>query len=238
MMTDVTEQDWDLVNAYHDGALSPSEAKAFEARLEREPELSDMLRHVTDLSERLAKLRPAEPASAPDMGRAGPGPGPGFVSGLIAASLVAAAIAFWPAPQPNLFDVHTGWAGTPAISDASVHLAQAADAPSLAGADMTLVAYQRADSYSVTHYAGKNGCRLSFFAGLAPGLTVAARPGTQVETWEDDAGQRFAVMATGMDAGKFAAIAAYLQDGRAAPPSPTVLAALQDATAAAVPCIG
>jgi anti-sigma factor RsiW len=51
-----------LLNAYHDGELSPGEALSMQRRLEREPELADMARKLSGLSSALVGILPGDPA--------------------------------------------------------------------------------------------------------------------------------------------------------------------------------
>lgn len=51
-----------LLNAYHDGELSPGETLSMQQRLEREPELVGIARKLSGLSSALADVLPGEPA--------------------------------------------------------------------------------------------------------------------------------------------------------------------------------
>ncbi|WJH38942.1 hypothetical protein N7E02_18610 [Aliirhizobium terrae] len=51
-----------LLNAYHDGELSPGEALAMERRVEQEPELVSALENLTSLSAGLKDVLPGDPA--------------------------------------------------------------------------------------------------------------------------------------------------------------------------------
>ena len=48
-MTVISEQDWERVNAYHDGEMPSQEKSAFEMRLRNEPELAAALDCVRDV---------------------------------------------------------------------------------------------------------------------------------------------------------------------------------------------
>jgi anti-sigma factor RsiW len=50
-----------LLNAYHDGELSPGEALSMERRIEHEPELAALARQLKDLSSGLVDVLPGEP---------------------------------------------------------------------------------------------------------------------------------------------------------------------------------
>ncbi|TNM63536.1 anti-sigma factor family protein [Aliirhizobium smilacinae] len=51
-----------LLNAYHDGELSPGEALSMQRRIEEEPELAAFARRLADLSSGLVDVLPGEPA--------------------------------------------------------------------------------------------------------------------------------------------------------------------------------
>jgi len=51
-----------LLNAYHDGELSPGETLSMQQRLEREPELADIARRLSGLSSSLVDVLPGDPA--------------------------------------------------------------------------------------------------------------------------------------------------------------------------------
>ncbi len=51
-----------LLNAYHDGELSPGETLSMQQRLEREPELADISCRLSGLSSALVDVLPGEPA--------------------------------------------------------------------------------------------------------------------------------------------------------------------------------
>ena len=57
-MTDLSEKDWDLLSAYHDGEMSPSDARKFKARLASKAELKSTLLHIREASNSLSTLRP------------------------------------------------------------------------------------------------------------------------------------------------------------------------------------
>lgn len=52
-----------LLNAYHDGELSPSEALSMDRRMEQEPELAALARQLRSLSSQLVDVLPGPPAS-------------------------------------------------------------------------------------------------------------------------------------------------------------------------------
>ncbi|MBO0143422.1 anti-sigma factor [Agrobacterium sp. Ap1] len=51
-----------LLNAFHDGELSPGETLSMQQRLEREPELAEIARKLSGLSSALVDVLPGEPA--------------------------------------------------------------------------------------------------------------------------------------------------------------------------------
>ena len=49
-MTHLKDEDWECLSAYHDGEMSPSEARKFKARLASEAELKSTLLHIREAS--------------------------------------------------------------------------------------------------------------------------------------------------------------------------------------------
>lgn len=246
-MSGLSEQDWELVNAYHDGALSDSQARAFDERLATEPELATALASVQEISQSLSALRPAlTTATAPEVvvsANTNRRPRRWLVGGVLAAALAVAM--FWGAQQtdtPTAFDLHHDLAGQNfAVAFPDLQRATAQDlygAPDLASANLTPVAFKAVQDGSVTHYAGRNGCRLSYFLGAAADDTGPLPAEVQSITWTTAPGTRHMIIATGMDRAKFDAIAAFLKLATGLDANKGAVASLNEATAAASPCVG
>ncbi|MEO1138097.1 MAG: hypothetical protein AAFW87_01460 [Pseudomonadota bacterium] len=246
-MSELNERDWELVNAYHDGELGNDEARAFEARLNANPALAEALESVTSVSTSLGALRPAR---ADQTGR--PALPANDTSRLAKwrpymAAAAALAIAVFLGPtllaKPTLMDIHTDLANQ-AVTDGGTTLVlqvssdNLSDAPDLSYANLTPVASRHLEQGSVTHYAGQNGCRLSFFRGV-PALSANDVPdAVQLAAWNTGVDTRHLIVATGMDRDKFDAIASYLKLLTRQEETETVLASVAKATADAVPCVG
>lgn len=101
-MSSISEDDWDAVNAFHDGEMPGKDRAAFEARLRQEPALAQALEDVQGLSRGLGALKPrtAVPDTAPTRS--------GLWFGAIAASLALLAVALWSLQDrsPGLLDLH------------------------------------------------------------------------------------------------------------------------------------
>lgn len=247
-MSGLSEQDWELVNAYHDGALTESQARAFGERLAAEPELAAALASVQEISQSLSALRPAltTATTAPEVvvsANKNRRPARWLVGGALAAALAVAM--FWSVQQadtPTAFDLHQDLAGQNfAVTFPDLHRATAQDlygAPDLASANLTPVAFKALQDGSVTHYAGRNGCRLSYFLGAAAGDTGPLPTEAQSIAWTTTPGTRHMIIATGMDRAKFDAIAAFLKLATGLDANKGAVASLNEATAAASPCVG
>ncbi|MGK7729569.1 hypothetical protein ACSQ8B_26555 [Marinovum sp. F03] len=124
-MNELNENDWELVNAYHDGELSDVERQAMESRLRFEPALQEALRDVASVSASLGALRPEtgpspseQVAEAANQNR---WPTRWLVGGAVAAA-IALAVGLGPqfTSEPSVFDVHTELAGQPFAIDVGV----------------------------------------------------------------------------------------------------------------------
>ncbi|MSU88460.1 hypothetical protein GE300_02365 [Rhodobacteraceae bacterium 2CG4] len=247
-MSDLTDRDWELVSAYHDGELAPEAARGIEARLAAEPALAAALAGVCEVSASLCAMRPlpAQPpaAATPPALRATANRRPltWLAAGAIAAGLLVAVVVGTGqfAPETPL-DAHLELAGQPFAVDrtdvATIAASASDDWPDLSAANLVSVTRRAFGDGTVAHYAGRNGCRLSYFRG------TAALPGTAVRdaqsaVWATADGLRHGIIATGMDTEKFAAISAYLQAVTRREAASGMYAALETATEAATPCVG
>ncbi|MEO3415032.1 hypothetical protein AAFO92_10275 [Roseovarius sp. CAU 1744] len=246
-MNDLNDQDWELINAYHDGELGAKDKRAMESRLAVEPALALALEELRGMSSSLAAMRPESRYgdSAPG-GRAANDnwwPGRWVAGGAISAVL---AIAFVVGPsifaKPTVLDIHAEFAAQPVSSSDGdlrpVVAASSEDVPDLSGANLTPVFVRALDDGQVTHYAGRNGCRLSYFRGAVGGDDPGRLSDHQVEAWTTADNLLHMIVATGMDQSKFDAIATYLKYTSRQKATETILAAVSDATTAAGPCVG
>lgn len=263
-MTPLSDPDWERVNAFHDGALAPDEARDFAARLAAEPALAAALADVEGLARGLSGLRPAlaEVVVPPRSGsRSGSSVLPrvvarragrtarrwgigASVSASVAAGLAAClALAVFlggVARGPErLLDIHTTYVAQQfdVTRSAALYIRAPAtpEQPDLTGGNLTPVALRGFGDGTVAHYAGRNGCRLSYFRGRG----TVSLPGdslTQASVWTTRDGLQHALIATGMDAGKFDAIAAYLHQRTKQRALDHLYAALTLATDRATPC--
>lgn len=246
-MNELSDRDWDLINAYHDGELEEVDARDLEVRLASEPSLARALKEVRQASASLAALRPAtEFVSADAVGRAANHsrkPAKWLVGGVTAAML-ALAVVMVPRilAEPTALDIHAAFTDQAfSIKDDDVRLVASTSRdrlPDLASANLTPVAFQTLEAGDVAHYAGRNGCRLSYFRGIFGIDATNHKSGQQVETWTTTDNQHHMIIASGMDQSKFDAIAAYLKSVTRQRSTETMLAAMSDATTAAVPCVG
>ena len=245
-MNELSDRDWERINAFHDGELDEAGRREMAARIEAEPAFGEALREVRSVSTRLAALRPKpggppceqHPARASGRRRA-------FMclaGGALAAG-VAIAVALWPTPasQPTVFAVHAVFASQPFAVESSdlrpTAADPAADAPDLSAAALTPVSVTTWDGGRAVHYAGRNGCRLTYFRGafrLDEGPVAA---GSQVAFWTTDDNVRHAIVATGMEPRKFDAIADYLKLSSGRRANGKLMEALAATTARATRCM-
>lgn len=243
-MNRLKNRDWELVNAYHDGALGPAEARKLEDRIRTEPALQVALQNVADISRSLGALRPpaAQDARRGSPGAANDNARPAWwLAGGAAAMLVLGVALATLSGAPSALKIHTELARQSATADPSalwrVGSRRTDASPDLSGANLVPVAFRQTRGASVTHYLGPNGCRLSYFHG-PHAQPHAALPGqAQVAAWRT--GDVFhMIVSTGMDRAKFDAIAAYLKLMTGQQTDRRVPAMLAAATAAAGPCVG
>ncbi|MHA3980634.1 anti-sigma factor [Halovulum sp. GXIMD14794] len=238
----LSEEDLMLVSAYHDGELDPDTAARLRARLGTESELRAALDGVAEISSALGGLRPETvETSAPVQLPVRRGI-PWRPLALAASVAIAVGLGAWglgeraTSPETPLgwhrhftaqdyggdgLDATTRWMG---------------QGPDLSSAELTLVDIGRADAGALfLHYAGKNGCRLTFGThDVMPDLLGGE--GLLTEIWS--AGDlHYSLLAVGMDADRFAAISELLrEETRGARPEEPLIAGVRDATQRAAPC--
>lgn len=247
-MSELSTKDWELVNAYHDGELAAEDARLLEMRLQAEPALASALESVSAVSGSLGALRPefvktsfVLTASTPDQSRRHP---VRWMAGAALAASLAAAM-FLGADlfkEPTLYDLHRDLAGESFSVDAAdarlIASTGGAGAPDLGGANLTPVAFKVLEGGRVTHYSGRNGCRLSYFQGDPAFHDGTVPNNAQSATWTTSPDVRHTIVATGMDPNRFDAIAAYLKMTTKRQSSEEVVASLSEATTSSVPCVG
>ena len=246
-MNELNDKDWEQVNAYHDGELCAADMRAFEGRPASEPALAAALEDVRNVSVSLAALRPdlVHSESMPETSAANSSwhPRRWLAGGAVAAG-IALAVVFGPAfvATPTAFDIHAELAAEmydvetadlrPAATGGAVGV------PDLSVANLTAVAFRTSDNGEVMHYAGQNGCRLTYFRGAFVSPEGSDTPGQQIATWLSGDHLRHIVVATGMDRTRFDAIASYLMLETRERVSESVMASLSEATRTARSCVG
>lgn len=246
-MNELSEKDWELVNAYHDGELDAAERQALEARLQSEPLLRHALKDVASVSASLGALRPEtrpEPPQRSDVAaNRNRRPARWLASGAMAAAIALAAI-LGPklVAEPSAFDIHAEFTAQSFLLDGGdMRLTSAAgsvDVPDLSTANLAPVALSHDERWSVVHYAGRNRCRLSYFRGTSGLGEQTPGAGNQVAAWSTADNMHHMIVATGMDPGKFDAISAYLKLVTQRQAGEQMMAALANTTANAEECVG
>lgn len=231
----ISDQDWEIVNAYHDGELDPDGASDFEARLRSEPELAAALEQVRGVSRSLVQLRPQIQNNVVN-NRTRKAIWQWAGGGVLAASLLIASFTYLPESGTNAQDIHRIFLDqTFAVGSGNLHpVVTQRTYPDLSAANLTFVASRITDIGKAAHYAGRNGCRLTFLTLSGP-TSLTPQSNMQVQQWNFGK-QHFAILASGMDANKFAAIAEFLKQETKKLVQPKIETALRDATRNAKRC--
>jgi anti-sigma factor RsiW len=220
--------DWRRLNAYADGELPDGETLAFEQTLAAQPDLHRDLDQLRDLKQRLARLypSPAEPAlhsTAPPSRKIRL---PAAIAAAFAALGIVSAIALLWQPEPTTWVAHARALHARQSNQAYVveerYVVQTVSSgqalefrpPDLTASRLYLVniatsAWGDREAIAL-HYRGLRGCRLTIVAIEANAGADAAAPTVDgmIRTWRYD-GFEFAVIADGMDSGRFSAVADY-----------------------------
>lgn len=243
-MSELPNKDWERINAYHDREMGAEEARDLEVRLASEPALAEALEEVRRVSAAMVAMRSelATSSSRREPRAANTGRRPvGWLAGGAIAAAIAVAVAmragFVAAPTP--LDIHTEYADQVFEVGAGdlrpVSAAGLGAVPDLSDANLAPVAFRRWDGGAVTHYAGRNGCRLTYFRGTFETPRNDRATEHQVASWTSRDGARHMVVANGMDPARFDAIADYLELATGQRATESVIASLQGGTRA---CIG
>lgn len=246
-MIELSDRDWERINAFHDGELDDAETCEMAARIKAEPALAEALREVRSVSASLGALRPALDgfASGEQTRRANDNWRPfRWLAGGAVAAVIAIAVVLGPklGSEPTAFEIHAKFAGEPFAIETSDLLpaaaVRAADGPDLSAAALTPVSLKTWVGGRAVHYAGRNGCRLTYFHGEFRLDVDGSGAGGQVASWTTTDNVRHAIVATGMDQSKFDAIANYLKLLTRQQASEQMMAALADTTVSAERCLG
>lgn len=219
-MTSLSEQDWERVNAWADGELAEPEAGEFASRLKEEPALNEALASVRQVSCALSALRPEPGQASNEPGQASNKAAnvnrrPWFwaAGSAVAAAVAVLAVVMVFNTTPTALGVHSAYAAQDFQPDTETGMRPAAGAivdgfALLRDANLYLVATTVEADRASAHFAGVNGCRLTVLRGnfAQPQVT----PDVQLHQWIAE-NSRYQIIATGMDAGKFAATATYLE---------------------------
>lgn len=246
-MSKVTEEDFIRVNAFHDGEMIEDRA-AFARRLEAEPELKAALAEIREMSACLKALKPqpaTQPSARNDNRSAGRGWGRWWIGSALAASVALAIVLAYPLTRPDTpapedpLAIHETFSAQAFVSQDGVFQTVSGEEialfPDLSAANLTLVAVRKVPHGMAAHFAGREGCRLTVFSSEKPLDAGGSAADLQSAAWEVP-DRLYRIVATGMDAGKFAAITAYLEQATRRMAQPDTVIALRDATAQATSC--
>ncbi len=251
-MTKLSETDWELINAYADGELSPEDKDALSRRLTHDAVLAAALAEIHATKAALSLIRPAKEPIPTERGSFG------IRRFALAASLAAAVVlgAFYQfggvgedwrnapaelhaALSTNTYVLPEGGV-MPVISTARIGDFEVFD---LSSSRLTLVdvSTTRRDDRDVVamHYRGRRGCRLTVVAlESLPGdpSVLPARHDGLGARWSVGRAH-FYVLASGMDRDRFDAIVTYAKaESRRLHQRDTLELAMRDATDKARPC--
>ncbi len=243
-MTQLSDEDWECLSAYHDGELSPKDAQKFRSRLAVEAGLASELMRLREASHSLSALHPVQisvvqsrPSTTSTASRLG------WLTGgaLIATVAIVVAMSTLKTDRTSLLDIHSAFlAETFTVVGSDLRAASVTatpETPNLTGGNLKAVAFSSFRAGTVAHYSGQNGCRLSYFRGRVP-LDLPTAADSQTYGWSTKDGFHHAIIATGMDVQKFSAISAYLQKETLHQSLEQVYASLRIATERAVSCTG
>ncbi|MEP0321912.1 anti-sigma factor family protein [Bauldia litoralis] len=223
--------DWERLNSFVDEELPESDAQAFERRLAADPDLKNELEGLRDLKRGLARLHPpsmeAPPAPAIGVGSTFPKRAAAIAAAIVLAVAIAAgALVFGSGPTPWLRHAETLHAEQSrraylveeryVVQTVSSGHALEFRAPDLTASRLYLVNVDTSpwdDRESIAmHYRGLHGCRLTVVAieATADAAVDGAAGDSLLRTWAHD-GFMFAVIANGMDRGRFESVADYTQ---------------------------
>ncbi|MEM8839437.1 MAG: hypothetical protein AAGE89_15190 [Pseudomonadota bacterium] len=237
-------EDWDRLNALADGELSADEARALRKRLDEEPDLKATYLRIRGISAGLKAMRPegmieTDPSPV-KKGQSGWIWAGAFAASLIGAVFFGANLLDFGQDRKNPADVHKALVDQSfdiaALDGSQAFLPRIGSLPDLKAARLTLVRTEYLEpSGFAAHYAGVNGCRLTFFMLDQP-PALPDGDGMMSHAWSYG-GYSFAVLAIGMDIGKFNAVSEHLVAFTAQTQKTTTVAAVQDATRKATPCV-
>jgi len=238
-MESLSQDDWDALNAYSDGELPAADTAALEVRLLNEPTLQQALVQIQGIGHALKSIRPklaTDPARAQTSG---------FPFGYLAiAASVALVLMFF---GQSIFDLKSGL--TPAdqhqaflqqtfsVSYENIReVSSRTDVPDLTSANLALVAdVTYNNEIQALHYAGRNGCRLTLTITKAALPNVHVTPELLLASWSGTF-DHYTLLATGMDANRFAAISKYIRTHFEQQDQVNTVLAMREATQTAVPC--
>ena len=245
----LSDADYELANAFHDGELDRHAAAAFEKRVACEPALNEALKEISEVSRALGALRPSV---AFDAGRKAPCPPVsagitvarlGLAASLVIGVLAGASLVLpdRAEPSPSALDRHRLFVAQDypqfVTSPTTPATHWIANVPDLSAARLTLVDVAGTlgkDFYF--HYSGVNGCRLTFGIHADSPAVPPRQPDLLVRNW-NAGNMHYSLFAVGMDRDRFDAVAAMLvRQTETGSPGDNSLLAVREATRTAVPC--
>lgn len=241
-MKQISDQDWELLNAYSDGELSGSQTRLLVKHIRNEPDLARGLKKIQGMQSGLKHMRPIQMQT--DAANA---KGAWHMVWAVAASFAAlAAVAVYlilpnshvqsPSDWHNVlleqpFNVNYRAVTTPVLTKISV------DTPDLVSAGLWLVADRdEANEARVLHYSGRNNCRLTLAITHGEMPSIKAGADFRIASWRIQT-FNYTLMSSGMDAARFAAISHHIRLFTEELNRPATVLAMHETTKTAVPCV-
>ena len=238
----LSDDDLSLVSAYLDGELDPETALGVRDRLDREPDLQEALAGFRELSEALSALRPAPPDKQLLKNATS-----GKWKTLVAASLVcllflgSLIVAGRMQPPETTLEWHQHFLSQNYINEEKLKPVAITKwigpDPDLSAANLTLVDVGQDNEGDVfLHYAGLNGCRLTFGTHAKQPKLPRASLDILSAGWSTGELQ-YSLLAIGMDGARFRALTELLKEKtRRDDPDTRLFAMVREKTQQATPC--
>jgi len=233
----VSDQDWELLNAFADGELPSADSRSIEERAKTDPALAEAFESIQTVAHALSALKPDtnnSVSTANDNHRRWV-----WLSGAaVAAALVLVVFLDGSVALRSPADIHAEYVAQNYTVEALAGLRQISGSmmdgfPDLANANLTLAVTRKEKTMASAHYVGQNGCRLTVLKGNGEPPTAPRN----IQSLQWTAGSEwYQAVATSMAQARFDAVTDYLKQVTQERVSPPTVLALQGTVRTAAPC--